>query len=65
MNEPIPMYLRKWARENKVTGEPWSYAAEVFENTANGKMIGNIGERKFDLVFDNDEDATWFMLRWV
>ena len=59
-----PQYLENWARAHKANGHSWEYVMSVFTRTTNGKMEGKQGAMEYDLVFDDDQDATWFLLRW-
>lgn len=59
-----PQYLENWARAHNLRHGSWDNVKSVFTRTTNGKMEGKHGAMEYDLVFDNDQDATWFLLRW-
>ena len=59
-----PQYLENWARAHNLLGGSWDHVKGVFTRTTNGKMEGEKGAMEYYLVFDDDQDATWFLLRW-
>jgi hypothetical protein len=65
MNEDMPSYLQNWVKYYKMDGRYWKEVISKFEETTHGKMCGIFGDRKFTLVFDNDHDGTYFLLRWL
>ena len=40
-------------------------SAGSITETTNGVMVGTKGEKRFEIVFENDEDALAFILRWA
>jgi hypothetical protein len=65
MKQPMPTYLRNWAAAHDLIGSSdWRRVEELFQTTTNGRMVGVVGEYAYNLVFDDDTTATWFILRW-
>lgn len=66
MNLPPPRYLLNWAMAHNLIGSTdWPKIEELFQATTNGRMIGVKGAYTYDLVFEDEVAATWFMLRWA
>ncbi len=66
MKQPMPTYLRNWAVAHDLIGSTdWPKIEELFRTTANGRVVGVKGAYTYDLVFDNDAAASWFILRWL
>ena len=64
MKESMPCYLVNWSMYHNALGMQWSQVIEMFHNTTNGCIVGVKGGYEFEIVFDNDQDYTWFILRW-
>lgn len=62
--ESWPIYFYNWSKECKVQARNLDTIDEVFYKTTNGKMIFNKEKDSCQLVFDNEQDATIFLLRY-
>lgn len=64
LKKPYPSYLKNWSKHYRLFGQEWGMVIEMFRITTRGRMVGFKGYYVFDLVFEQDSDATEFMLRW-
>lgn len=59
----IPVGSLEWCLEN--IGSRWSIGEERKKGTWSCIWLGNTGDRMYLWQFKNEQDATWFTLRWA
>lgn len=64
LTQPWPSYLENWSNHYKLKGRAWDDVYIIFNDTTGGNMVGIRGSMTFDLVFDQDHNATLFLLKW-
>ena len=64
LRERMPVYLENWTLAHNIHHAKWKYVVSKFAATTNGKIEGPYGSPIYYLVFEDDKDATWFLLKW-
>ena len=64
LESPWPSYLRNWGEAHGARGRSWNDAIELFQSTTGGRMEWTPGAMVFELVFDDDAKAAWFLLEY-
>jgi hypothetical protein len=59
-----PAYLDNWARHYNLFGQDWAAVIKMFQMTTGGQMVGIKGSYRFELVFEQDSDASLFFLKF-